>query len=210
MGALGRFVSGNSGGPGRPKGSRNRLGEEFLSDLYADWTEHGASVIAEVRERNPVAYLRTVAGLLPRQVGITTVREDVRAMTDEELARAPLSAHETLRLARFRARRTGSPCCWSWNESAIEGGRASLCLRTAFVPGRARMNKAHSPYVNSIGGGALEDAIEVTREMLDAGRDPISSRWHDFIGPNGFRLWDEVFLHKPLLSLDRRRRRRES
>lgn len=54
------------------------------------------------------------------------------------------------------------------------------------------MNKTHSPYVNSIGGGPLEDAIEVTREMLDAGRDPISSRWHDFIGPTGFRLWDEV------------------
>ena len=97
--ALGRFLRGNSGGPGRPKGSRNRLGEEFLSDLYADWMEHGASVIAEVRERNPVAYLRTVAGLLPQQVGITSMREDVRAMPDEELARALLSAHETLRLA---------------------------------------------------------------------------------------------------------------
>ena len=101
--ALGRFVRGNSGGPGRPLGSRNRLGEEFLSDLYADWAEHGASVIAEVRERNPVAYLRTVAGLLPQQVGITTVREDVRAMTDEELARALLSAHEVLALAAAQA-----------------------------------------------------------------------------------------------------------
>ena len=101
--ALGRFVRGNSGGPGRPKGSRNRLGEEFLSDLYADWAEHGASVIAEVRERNPVAYLRTVAGLLPQQVGITSMREDVRAMTDEELARALLSAHEVLALAAAQA-----------------------------------------------------------------------------------------------------------
>ncbi|MGA7451726.1 MAG: hypothetical protein WBW73_10790 [Rhodoplanes sp.] len=101
--ALGRFVRGNSGGPGRPKGSRNRLGEEFLSDLYADWAEHGASVIAEVRERNPVAYLRTVAGLLPQQVGITSMREDVRAMTDEELAKALLSAHEVLALAAAQA-----------------------------------------------------------------------------------------------------------
>ena len=64
--ALGRFVRGNSGGPGRPKGSRNRLGEEFLSDLYADWMEHGASVIAEVRERNPAdrcaRHVRAVVG----------------------------------------------------------------------------------------------------------------------------------------------------
>jgi hypothetical protein len=101
--ALGRFVRGNSGGPGRPKGSRNRLGEEFLSDLYVDWMEHGASVIAEVRERNPVAYLRTVAGLVPQEVGIVSMREDVRAMTDEELARALLSAHEVLALAAAQA-----------------------------------------------------------------------------------------------------------
>ena len=83
----------------QPKGSRNRLGEEFLSDLYADWTVHGPGVITEVRERNPTAYLRIVAGLLPQQVGITSMREDVAAMTDEELARALLSAHETLALA---------------------------------------------------------------------------------------------------------------
>jgi hypothetical protein len=71
--------------------------------------EHGASVIAEVRERNPVAYLRTVAGLLPQQVGITSMREDVRAMTDEELARAMLSAHETLRLAALQSAEDGEP-----------------------------------------------------------------------------------------------------
>jgi hypothetical protein len=31
----GRFLTGNSGG-GRPKGSRNQLGEAFVADLYAD------------------------------------------------------------------------------------------------------------------------------------------------------------------------------
>ena len=60
-------------------------------------------MIAEVRERNPVAYLRTVAGLLPQQVGITSMREDVRAMTDEELAKALLSAHEVLARAAAQA-----------------------------------------------------------------------------------------------------------
>lgn len=100
---LGRFVRGNSGGPGRPKGSRNRLGEEFLGDLYADWVEHGRGVIAEVRERSPVAYLRIVAGLVPQQVGIVSVREDVAGMTDEELAKALIQAHEVLALAAGQA-----------------------------------------------------------------------------------------------------------
>ena len=61
--------------------------------------KHGRGVIAEVRERSPAVYLRIVAGLVPQQVAITSMREDVRAMTDEELARAMLSAHEMLRLA---------------------------------------------------------------------------------------------------------------
>src|SRR5271166_2931305 len=90
--ARGRFITGNSGGPGRPTGSRNRLGEEFLGDLYADWAEHGASVIAEVRQKSPAAYLRVVAGLVPQQVGITDIREEVQTMTDEELNKALVRA----------------------------------------------------------------------------------------------------------------------
>lgn len=38
---------------------------------------------------------------------------------------------------------------------------------------------------------AIEE-IEVTPEMIDAGRECISRRWIDFTGPLGFRLWDEV------------------
>ena len=97
--ALGRFLTGNNGGPGRPKGARNRLGEDFLGDLYADWSEHGAAVIAQVRERSLAVYLRVVAGLVPQQVGITTtseMREEVRAMTDEELNEAMVQAALTL------------------------------------------------------------------------------------------------------------------
>ena len=33
----GRFVPGNNGGAGRPKGSRNLLGEAFIADLYEHW-----------------------------------------------------------------------------------------------------------------------------------------------------------------------------
>jgi hypothetical protein len=53
-------------------------------------------VIAAVRERSPTVYLRVVAGLVRHQVGITSMREDAGAMTDEELARALLHANETL------------------------------------------------------------------------------------------------------------------
>jgi hypothetical protein len=62
----GRFVTGNVGGPGRKPGSRNKLGEAFVADLYADWREHGPKVIAEARESDPVAYLKVVASILPK------------------------------------------------------------------------------------------------------------------------------------------------
>ena len=59
--AQGRFQTGNIGGPGRPRGSRNRLAEQFISDLQADWERHGADVLARVRRHDPSGYLRAVA-----------------------------------------------------------------------------------------------------------------------------------------------------
>ena len=35
----GRYLKGMPGGPGRPMGSRNRLTEDFLRDLQADWEQ---------------------------------------------------------------------------------------------------------------------------------------------------------------------------
>ena len=43
--ALGRFVTGNSGGPGRPKGSRNRLGEESRRVLTWSYDELARALI---------------------------------------------------------------------------------------------------------------------------------------------------------------------
>jgi hypothetical protein len=57
----GRFLVGTSGMSGRPRGSRNKLSEAMLADLYADWKAHGTQAIEEVRERRPWEYLRIVA-----------------------------------------------------------------------------------------------------------------------------------------------------
>lgn len=78
----GRFVTGNIGG-GRPKGSRNKLGEAFLSDLQADWEEHGIETITRVREEKPDQYLKVVASILPKELNVNV--RDIDAMTNEEL-----------------------------------------------------------------------------------------------------------------------------
>jgi hypothetical protein len=61
--ARGCFVRGGPPGTGLPVGSRCKLSEGFLADLFADWVEHGAAVLDRVRQDDPIAYLRIVAGL---------------------------------------------------------------------------------------------------------------------------------------------------
>ena len=55
-------------GAGRPKGSRNKLSERFLSALCADFEEHGDDVLRTLRETQPAVYVRVIASLLPTQV----------------------------------------------------------------------------------------------------------------------------------------------
>lgn len=56
----GRFLTGNNGGK-RPKGSRNKLSEVFLSALASDFQEHGADAIEALRRTDPKAYLQIIA-----------------------------------------------------------------------------------------------------------------------------------------------------
>ena len=71
------------GNPGRPKGSRNKLGEAFLEDMLADWEANGPAAIREVRETKPDAYLKVVASILPRDLNVNINQTD--HMTDEQL-----------------------------------------------------------------------------------------------------------------------------
>jgi hypothetical protein len=66
--AYGRFLTGNSGGRGRPKGSRNKLTERFLDTIANDFAKHGAEAIAKVRTEDPAMYLNIVGSLVPREL----------------------------------------------------------------------------------------------------------------------------------------------
>lgn len=73
---------GQSGNPaGRPKGSRNKLGEAFISALHDDFNENGVAAIQRVRVDRPHEYLKVIASLLPKELKVTTESD----LTDEQL-----------------------------------------------------------------------------------------------------------------------------
>jgi hypothetical protein len=75
---------GQSGNPaGRPKGSRNKLSEDFIADLHESWQTHGKTAIERCVAERPDVYLKVVAGLLPKDVNLKVSNPD--DLTDEQL-----------------------------------------------------------------------------------------------------------------------------
>lgn len=79
----GRFLPGNSGGPGKPKGARNKLGEAFIQALHDSFNEHGPETIETVRTEKPDQYLKVIASLLPKEMTLNI--SDAENLSDDEL-----------------------------------------------------------------------------------------------------------------------------
>ena len=79
----GRFLPGNSGFGGRPKGSRNKLTTEFFDDFYAAWQKHGADALKQVAEHSPRDFVRAAAMLMPKEFEI---KSPLNELTDADLA----------------------------------------------------------------------------------------------------------------------------
>ncbi|HEX8509172.1 MAG TPA: hypothetical protein VF635_06715 [Propionibacteriaceae bacterium] len=101
----GRFLPGNSGFGGRPKGARNKLGEAFVQALHDDFEAHGIEAIQKTRDEKPDQYLKVIASLLPKDVNLN-ITDDTSEMSDDELAER---IHRlTAAVAPFLDRRAGS------------------------------------------------------------------------------------------------------
>jgi hypothetical protein len=71
------------GNPGRPKGSRNKLGEAFIEDLYAAWEKHGMTAIEATIKNQPAQFLKVIVRVLPKDLNLHVSPYD--NMTDEQL-----------------------------------------------------------------------------------------------------------------------------
>ena len=67
----------------KQKGARDRLSAAFLTDFADDYEAHGKAVIETVRAKDPVAYMRLAAALLPTKVEIA--EDSIAALSDEQL-----------------------------------------------------------------------------------------------------------------------------
>jgi hypothetical protein len=62
---------GQSGNPnGRPRGSRNRLSDQFVADLATAWERHGVEALEKCATTEPGTFLKVVASLMPKTVDL--------------------------------------------------------------------------------------------------------------------------------------------
>src|SRR5215831_11144529 len=79
----GRFLMGNIGGPGRPKGSRNKLAEAFIDEAYASWQKHGAVAFDRMATESPAKYCALMANLIPQH--FTVEHDHALTLNEDEL-----------------------------------------------------------------------------------------------------------------------------
>ena len=60
--------SGNAAG--RPRGSRSRLSESFISDFHQIWEEEGLEAIRRCARNDPSTFVRIAASLLPHDINL--------------------------------------------------------------------------------------------------------------------------------------------
>lgn len=70
---------------GRPKGSRNKLSEDFLKDMCEVWNKHGKEALLNVAQNEPAKFVQVAASLIPKEMKIETVRRAAE-LSDDELA----------------------------------------------------------------------------------------------------------------------------
>jgi hypothetical protein len=90
----GQFLVGHTGRGGRPRGSRNKLAEEFIADVYDEWQRSGPECLKKMAATDPASFARMVSNILPAKLEATLTT------VDADLFREAKNFAEAFRLAR--------------------------------------------------------------------------------------------------------------
>ena len=96
----GRFLAGNAGNGGRKPGQRNKLGEQFISDLKDVWLELGPEALRASAKEDPTAFCRIIASLLPRDINLNIGLNPAEFLATFRDVRAALGNDEAPKLRR--------------------------------------------------------------------------------------------------------------
>ena len=98
------------GGPspnyrGRGKGTPNKFSQQLVADFAADWREHGAAAIEQLRRENVATYVKIATSLVPREL-LLQVSRPLAELSDDELQAAALAERDraTMLIEHIRLR----------------------------------------------------------------------------------------------------------
>ena len=87
----GQFLKGTAPGPGRPKGSKDRLNVQVIETLEKLWTNRGAEIIDQLAAEKPEIVAQLVARLIPQELA-------TQAITGEDEQKAQGNQEVTVRV----------------------------------------------------------------------------------------------------------------
>ena len=70
---------------GRPRGSRNKLSEDFFRDLCEAWQAFGKPALMTAAWTHPVEFVRVVAQLMPKDIEVAVTKIRAERMSSAEL-----------------------------------------------------------------------------------------------------------------------------
>jgi len=82
----GQFLKGTKAGPGRPKGSKDRLNVQVIDTLEKLWASRGAEIMDQLAAEKPEVLASLVARLIPQQLAEQAITgSDEKVQQDQEV-----------------------------------------------------------------------------------------------------------------------------
>ena len=89
----GQFLKGTAPGPGRPKGSKDRLNVQVIETLEKLWASRGAEIIDQLAAEKPEVVASLIARLIPQELA-------TQAITGDDEQKAQQNQEVTIRLVQ--------------------------------------------------------------------------------------------------------------
>lgn len=82
----GQFLKGTAPGPGRPKGSKDRLNVQVIETLEKLWASRGAEIIDQLAAEKPEVVASLIARLIPQELATQAITgSDEKVQSDQQV-----------------------------------------------------------------------------------------------------------------------------